>query len=155
MPNLDAMGHQWVGALAQFNFELEYQKGCDNTVVDALSRFTTWLDPDTGKSILDGVALGSIHQAELHDPAIVEGGHHLEQEVWVAAGCALVQMHVTDWAKAQREDSILSAVLDWLKAQKQTDLKVCLAEHTSSKKGKLILQNWQNFSIHQEPCTYI
>ena len=22
-PNLDAMGHQWVGALAQFNFELE------------------------------------------------------------------------------------------------------------------------------------
>ena len=36
-PNLDAMGHQWVGVLAQFNFELEYQKGHDNTVVDALS----------------------------------------------------------------------------------------------------------------------
>ena len=26
-PNLDAMGHQWVGALALFNFELEYRKG--------------------------------------------------------------------------------------------------------------------------------
>ena len=36
-PNLHAMGHQWVGALVQFNFELEYQKGCDNTVADALS----------------------------------------------------------------------------------------------------------------------
>ena len=24
-PNLDAMGHQWVGALVWFNFELEYQ----------------------------------------------------------------------------------------------------------------------------------
>ena len=36
-PNLDAMGHQWVGALAWFNFELEYQKGCDNTVADVLS----------------------------------------------------------------------------------------------------------------------
>ena len=36
-PQLDAMGHQRVGALAWFNFELEYQKGCDNTVVDALS----------------------------------------------------------------------------------------------------------------------
>ena len=35
--NLDAMGHQWVSALAQFNFELEYQKGCDNTVEDVLS----------------------------------------------------------------------------------------------------------------------
>ena len=32
-PNLGAMGHQWVSFLAQFNFELEYQKGCDNTVV--------------------------------------------------------------------------------------------------------------------------
>ena len=36
-PNLDAMGYQWVSALAQFNFELEYQKGHDNTVADALS----------------------------------------------------------------------------------------------------------------------
>ena len=40
-PNLDAMGHQWVGALVQFNFELEYQKGHDKTVADALSRVTT------------------------------------------------------------------------------------------------------------------
>ena len=36
-PNLDAMGHRWVGVLAQFNFNLEYQKGCDNTVADVLS----------------------------------------------------------------------------------------------------------------------
>ena len=35
-PNLDTMGHQWVGALVQFNFKIEYQKGCDNTVVDVL-----------------------------------------------------------------------------------------------------------------------
>ena len=26
-PNMDAMGHQWVGAIAKFNFQLEYQKG--------------------------------------------------------------------------------------------------------------------------------
>ena len=26
-PNLDATCHQWVGALARFNFQLEYQKG--------------------------------------------------------------------------------------------------------------------------------
>ena len=26
-PNLDATGHQWVGALLKFNFWLEYQKG--------------------------------------------------------------------------------------------------------------------------------
>ena len=36
-PNLDATGHQWVGALAKFNFWWEYQKGQDNTVADMLS----------------------------------------------------------------------------------------------------------------------
>ena len=32
MPNLDATGHRWVGVLASFQFELEYQKGIDNGV---------------------------------------------------------------------------------------------------------------------------
>ena len=38
MPNLDATGHQWIGALAAFQFELEYQKGTDNGAADALSQ---------------------------------------------------------------------------------------------------------------------
>ena len=36
-PNQDVMDHQWVGALAWFSFELEYQKGCHNMVTDILS----------------------------------------------------------------------------------------------------------------------
>ena len=40
-PNLDAMGHQWVSAFTQFIFKLDYQKGCDNPVADALSQVTT------------------------------------------------------------------------------------------------------------------
>ena len=104
-----------------------------------LSRVTTQLGLDTVRSILDGIALGSAHQAEVHDPAIVKGNCCLEQEVCVAAGHTLVQMHITDLAEAQREDPMLSTVLYWLKAQKKTDLKVLLAEHASSKEGKLIL----------------
>ena len=92
------------------------------------------------RSILDGVALGSAHQAKVHDPAIVKGDCCLEQEVCVTTGHTFVQMHVTDWDKAQKENLMLSAVLDWLKAQKKTDLKALLAEHTSSKEGQLILQ---------------
>ena len=87
------------------------------------------------RSILNGVALGAAHQAEVHDPAALESDHHLEQEVCVATGHMLIQMHVTDWAEAKREDPALSAVLDWLKANKKTDLKALLAEHTSSKEG--------------------
>ena len=33
-PNLDAMGDRWVGALASFEFTLEYQKGADNGVAE-------------------------------------------------------------------------------------------------------------------------
>ena len=117
-------------------------------MTDILSQVTTQLNPETVKSILDGFTLGTAHQTEVHDPAKVKGNHHLEQELHVAAGHPLVEMHVTNWAGAQREDLILSAVLDWLKAQKKTDLKVPLAEHTSSEEGNLILHNRQNFAIH-------
>ena len=64
------------------------------------------------RSILDGVVLGAAHWAKVHDPTIVEGDLSLEKEVPVATGHMLVQMHVTDWAEAQREDPMLSAVLD-------------------------------------------
>ena len=117
-PNLDTMGHGCVGALAWFNFKLEYQKGHDNMVADIVSQVTTQLDLETVKSILDGVALGTVHCTEVHDLAMVEGDQHLEQEVCVATGCPLVEMHVSDWNKAQRKDPMLSAVMDWLKAQK-------------------------------------
>ena len=36
-PNLDATGHHWVGALASFEFKLEYQKGSENGAANALS----------------------------------------------------------------------------------------------------------------------
>ena len=37
MPNLDAVGHRWVAAMARYNFEIEYVRGTDNKVADALS----------------------------------------------------------------------------------------------------------------------
>ena len=89
-PNLDSMGHQWVGTLVQFNFEPEYQKGHDNTVADALRLSYHSTGPRLVRSILDGVTLGTVHQA------IVEGDHCLEQEVCVTAGHALMQMYMTD-----------------------------------------------------------
>ena len=68
------------------------------------------------QSILDGVSLGATHWVEGYDPAVVEGNYSLEKEVCVAAGWMLVEMHMTNWAKTQREDPVLNAVLDWLEA---------------------------------------
>ena len=140
-PNLDATGHWWVGALARFNFQLEYQKGCDNTMADVLSQITTYLNPDAVRSIVDRITLGAAHWAEIQDPAVVEGDHNLEQEVHVAAGC-------TCWSKCmwligqelRGKIPVLSAVLNWLEAHKKTESKnALLAEHASSEEGQLIL----------------
>ena len=92
--------------------------------------------------------MGTTHWAKVHNPTIVEGDCCLEQEVCVAAGHTFVQMHVTDWTEAQKEDLMLGAVLNWLKAQK-IDLKALLTEHTSNEEGRLIIENQQNFMIHQ------
>ena len=105
-PNLDATGHQWVGALARFNFQLEYQEGWDNTVADALIQVTTCLNPEAVQSVLDGVTLGMAHRAESHDPLVVEGDHNVEKEVHVAAGWVQVEIHMPDWAAAQKEDPL-------------------------------------------------
>ena len=59
IPNLDATGHQWVLALVKFDFQLEYQKGQDNTVADMLSQITTCLSLEAVQSILVGVTLGA------------------------------------------------------------------------------------------------
>ena len=59
-------------------------------------------------------------------------------------------MHVTNWAKAQREDPVLNTVLNWLEAQKKTDLKTLLGEHASSEEGQLVWQNHQNFTTLQK-----
>ena len=122
-PNLNATGEWWVGALVRLNFQLEYQKGWDNTIADVLSQITTCLSLEAVWSILDWVILCAVHRAEGYDPAVVEGDHGIEKEVCVAVGWVLVEMHVTDWAETQREDPVLNAVLNWLKAQKKTDLK--------------------------------
>ena len=67
-----------------------------------LSQITTHLGPEAMQSVLDGVTLGVTQRAEGDDPAMVEGDHNIEKEVCVTAGQVLVEMHVTNWATAQR-----------------------------------------------------
>ena len=125
-PNLDATSHWWVGALAKFNFQLEYQKGWDNVVADVQSWITTHLSLEVIQSILDGVTIGATQRAEGDDPAIVEGDHKIEKEVHIATGQVPVEMHVTNLATAQREDPELDAVLHWLEAKKKIGLRILL-----------------------------
>ena len=114
-----------------------------------LSQITTCPNPEAVQSILDGVILGTAHRAEGHDPTVVEGDHNIERELHITAGQVLVKMHETDWAKAQREDPVINAVLIWLEAQKKTNLRTPLGEHTPIKEGQMVWQNHQNITTLQ------
>ena len=54
------------------------------------------------KPSLDGATIVASQRAVGEDPTVIEGDQQREKEVWVAAGQVLVQMHVTDWAAAQK-----------------------------------------------------
>ena len=75
-----------MGALAKFNFQLEYQKGQDIAVADALSQITTCLLPEAMQAILDGATIGASQRVEGEDPAVIIGDQQREKEVQVAAG---------------------------------------------------------------------
>ena len=57
MPNLDTVGHRWVAAMAGYNFEIQYVRGSDNKVTDALSRVGGRLNEDDVKELLDQKAI--------------------------------------------------------------------------------------------------
>ena len=133
-----------MGALAKFNFQLEYQKGRDNAVADVPSWITTHLGLEAVKAILDGATIGASQRAEGEDPAVIKGDQQ-RKEVWVTAGWVLAEMHVTDWAAAQKEPE-LDAVLQWLESKKKTDLRTLLGEHISSEEGRMVWRNRQNFT---------
>ena len=59
-PNLDATGHRWVAALASFEFTLEYQKGADNGVADALSWVPIHHNCKMVHSLIEGAIVGAV-----------------------------------------------------------------------------------------------
>ena len=62
--NLDAKGHHWVGALASYEFTLEYWKGSDNAAANVLSRAPVNHDKDTVQSLLEGAVTSTTERGE-------------------------------------------------------------------------------------------
>ena len=100
----------------------------------------------SGASILDGATVGASQRAEGENPAIIKNDQQLEKEVWVTAGQVLLEMHVTNWAAAQKEDPKLDAVLQWLESKKKPDLRTLLGECIMSKEAWMVWRNCQNFT---------
>ena len=143
-PNLDATGHQWVGALALFLFKLEYQKGTDNGAADVLSWVPISHSQETIQSLLEEVIVGAANQGEVRAcEELLEEHEHLSQEARVQV-VKLAPMHIIDWKEAQETDTALATCHKWLHLRKDTPLprwdaflKECLGMEAGTEQGKM------------------
>ena len=94
MPNLDAVGHRWVAAMAGYNFEIKYVCGTDNKVTNTLSHVGGRLDEeavkeplnqDAIKELLNHAMRYSIPRVEADDARVVQGHERAEGEIIIQA----------------------------------------------------------------------
>ena len=121
-PNLDALGHHWVAALAGYNMKLEYLKGSDNKIADTL----TWLPPEKLNEepvaeLLDYARMSHKPRAEMANINVKEENERVDQEV-IVRYTQIVKQHKNfrnlanlDWVEAQRRDPSIPTVINWIK----------------------------------------
>ena len=155
-PNLDATGHRWVGALASYEFSLEYQKGSDNAAADVLSWVPIRHNRKMVRSLLEGSVTGVTERGEvlISRPLRAECDR-LDNEAQ-ARTLKLAPMHVTDWEEAQREDALLATCRKWLSKKKSiipqkrdTLFKECMSEHSTSEEGKALYHVRNNLTLRK------
>ena len=140
MPNLDATRHWWVGALASFQFELEYQKGADNGAADVLSQVPISHSWEIIQSLLEGAIVGVANRGEVRvREELLEKHEHLSWEVRVQAA-KFAPMHIVDWTEAQEADAALATCRKWL----------CLRRDTLLPKQDVLLKKYLGMEAETE-----
>ena len=122
MPNLNALGHCWVAALAGYDMKLEHLKGSDNKIADTLSRLPPEkLDEEAIAELLDYTCASHKPQAETANINVIKESKRVDQEVLVQY-TQIVKQHKNfrnlanlDWVEAQRRDPVIPAVINWIK----------------------------------------
>ena len=153
-PNLDATQHHWLESLAGFTFSIEYQKGRDNAVADALNHVASKLNAEAVKSILDGVTVWATGRADAHDPMVAGVDERIHKQVEETAVQAWTththaNLHVMDWVAAQQEDPILKIVMEWISSHTVQDLKDLLGDHPMTEEGMAIIGEQKKFMLLQ------
>ena len=142
--NLDATGHRWVGTLASFQFELEYQKGADNKAADALSWVLISHSQQIVQFLLEGAIVRAANRGEAKaDEELLEEHDCLSQKARVQVA-KREPMHIVDWEEAQEADVALAGCRKWLCLRKgmppprwETLLKECLGVEAETGQGKM------------------
>ena len=128
-PNLDALGHRWVAALAGYDMSLQYLKGTDNKVADTLSlvqsrlseeEMRQVLDKETVKELLNCSALSDTPRGEADSMRVIEEDQRNNQEVIIRSHQLVKQdknfrnLMNRDWADAQAKDPVIRHVINWI-----------------------------------------
>ena len=130
-PNLDALGHHWVAALTGYNMKLEYLKGSDNKVADALSRVSMQkLDEETVTELLNYARNGGAPRAEMANIHVIEESERVDQEV-IVWYTQIVKQHKNfqnlanqDWVTAQSKDPVIPHVIKWIQRPRKDHSKL-------------------------------
>ena len=121
-PNLDALGHHWVAALAGYNMKLEYLKGSDNKIADTLSRLPLEkFNEEAIVELFDYACTSHKPQAETAYINVIEESERVDQEV-IVRYTQIMKQHKNfqnlanlDWVEVQRRDPVIPAVINWIK----------------------------------------
>ena len=150
-PNLDAIGHRWVAALADFDMSIEYLKGTDNKVADTLSRVSVRLDKETVDEILERAKNCMAPRAKTDDPRLVQQAEIMEEDFVIQVRAiadkepAMRKLEQADWPMLQRHDPVLRHVLDWMALPSHG--RSSLGDHL---KGKIPAGTEKPFQIRQK-----
>ena len=121
-PNLDALGHRWVAALAGYNMKLVYLKGSDNKIADTLSRLPPEkLNEEAVAELLNYAHMSHKPWAETANINVIEESERVDQEV-IVRYTQIVKQHKNFrnlanlyWVEAQRRDPVIPTVINWIK----------------------------------------
>ena len=158
-PNLDALGHRWVVALAGYDMRLEYLKGSDNKIADTLS----WLPPEklneeAVAELLNYTCASHKPRAETANINVIEESERVDQEVLVLY-TQIVKQHRNfrnlvnlDWGEAQREDPVIPTIINWIKRTKgdRSTLAECLTGVASEYEKRFYAAHQKEFVLQDD-----
>ena len=136
---LDAAGHRWVGALANYDFRLFYKKGSLNVDADALSRIE-WekMDNPTVNCIVKAAKEGCAKP----DAYLNERAPCLDKALFTNTSI----MTIPDWMKHQSDDKAIGEILALHKSKK---LHSRPSKKTDSKELSNLLRQKTKLKIRQ------
>ncbi|MCG8625304.1 MAG: reverse transcriptase, partial [Proteobacteria bacterium] len=133
-PNLDATGHRWVSALADFNMKIEYLKGADNKVADALSRIEARLDTTATDQFLKSVREDTTAESDVEP----EGRRKVDED---AVNEIMERAKFPHVPRAEADNPALLARHEELQQQVAVDLATLVTQKNI--KHNLVGTNWR------------